>query len=106
MDMNLQPLVFAGTQRPDCPFTLQTSCFRLVLATQQAPAGTGRFAFTPWGVGDARAELARARIRAEMVNFILGGGEVFLEDGKVWVSGVCDEQGGVLNMHKKGPDQR
>ena len=72
MDMNLQPLVLAGTHRPDCPFTLQTSCFKLVLATQQAPSGTGRLALTPWGVGDARTELARARMRAVMVNFILG----------------------------------
>jgi hypothetical protein len=48
--------------------TVHTSCFKLVLATQQAPSGTGRLALAPWGMAAARAE--RARTMAEVVNFI------------------------------------
>ena len=42
---NLQLLTPAGTHLPLWPLTLHTSCFKLVLATQHAPVGTGRLAF-------------------------------------------------------------
>jgi hypothetical protein len=66
---DLQLLIESGTHRPLTPLTVQTSCFKLVFATQQAPSGTGRLALAPWGMAVARAE--RARTTAEMVNFIL-----------------------------------
>jgi hypothetical protein len=65
---NVQLLAAEGTQRPVWPLTLQTSCFKLVLATQHWPLGTGRPAF--WGVGVAMAKTARERMVA-MVNCIL-----------------------------------
>lgn len=41
-----------GTQRPCWPFVaVQTSCFKLVSATQQAPLGAGRLPF--WAVAKA-----------------------------------------------------
>lgn len=60
-------LAALGTHLPLCPLTLHTSCFKLVLATQQEPVGTGRPAFC--GLGAARAKVARERI-AVIVNFI------------------------------------
>jgi hypothetical protein len=65
---NLQLFTLSGTHRPLWPLTVHTSCFKLVLATQQAPSGTGRLALAPWGMAAARAE--RARTMAEVVNFI------------------------------------
>ena len=49
-DLGLQ-LLPPGTQRPWPPAALHTSCFRLVLATQQVPVATGRLPFAPsWRV--------------------------------------------------------
>jgi hypothetical protein len=60
-EVNAQLLMLSGTQRPDCPLTVQTSCFKLVLAMQQAPLATGRPLF--WGWGAAMAVTAkRARV--------------------------------------------
>jgi hypothetical protein len=64
---SLHPLAADGTQRPLDPFTLQTSCFKLVFGVQHAPFGTGRPAF--WGCGVAYAIDARESIR-ERENFI------------------------------------
>jgi hypothetical protein len=66
----VQLLAPEGTQRPVWPLTLQTSCFKLVFATQHEPLGTGRPAF--WGVGVAAAKTARERMVA-MVNCIFAG---------------------------------
>lgn len=71
---DLQLLTFAGTQRPVWPLTLQTSCFKLVAATQHAPVGTGRFALAPAWRSSMTMPLATARKAkrvAEIVNFIL-----------------------------------
>lgn len=68
---HLQLLAPLGTHLPLCPLTLHTSCFKLVLATQQAPLGTGRPAFC--GLGAAIAKVARERTAA-IVNFILPDG--------------------------------
>jgi hypothetical protein len=64
---NLHPLAADGTQRPLDPFTLHTSCFKLVFGVQHAPFGTGRPAF--WSCGVAHAIDARESTRARD-NFI------------------------------------
>lgn len=65
---NIQLLAAEGTQRPACPFTLHTSCFRLVFATQHEPDATGRPAF--WGLGKAAANAVRGRME-KMMDFML-----------------------------------
>jgi hypothetical protein len=76
----------SGTQRPDWPLLKQTSSFKLVAATQQAPFRTVRFALAPWRsrrtswrttdasgssmvIADARATRVKKALRTE--NFIL-----------------------------------
>lgn len=83
---NLQPAEPEGTQRPEAPVpSVQTSCRRLVLATQHAPVGTGRLALSvgvsagacgargSTGVGLARARTVRERKVATALNCILIG---------------------------------
>ena len=86
-----QLLTLAGTHLPVWPLTLQTSCFKLVLATQQVPLGTGRPAFWRAKMSRRRTEVSDSMTAAlteravkkrevRMVNFILA---VWM----IWING-------------------